>query len=197
MMDNITIVSQPTICSLKQFITHKYPIYCELFQYSKFPKQGLLIAKVLKTKTVISVMDESVSQLTQKAAVSWIITDGCPQMCGEGLAGCLTLYHDCDSYGSELFGIYCILAMVKVVVEFHRITSGSLTLACDNDASLLGGTDIATNTKIDPTYFYLIWEISELLRSIPLTVKKVCQGTCQRFQTLLEQIRKVKWIDGS
>ena len=55
--------------------------------------------------------------------------------------------------------------MTKVVIEYYKIKDGSLTIVCDNDASLLAGTTIAHATKIDPTYFDIIWEISDLLKT--------------------------------
>lgn len=192
MMDTITFTMQPSIESLSQFVAHKYPHYAELMSYAKFPKHGFMIASMIAHKKAISVTDASVSQLTQTAAVSWIITDRFSDMVGEGVAGCPTLYHDCDSYGSELFGIYCILVMVKIAIEYHDIESGSLTIACDNDASLLAGTAAVPETKIDPKYFDLIWEASDILRSLPITVKKkYVKGHAEDFKLYLNKYERL------
>ena len=66
----ISTIPPPHINSLKQFIAHKYPVYCDLFKHARFPQQGSLIANVITSKTAISVTDASFSSLTQKAAVS-------------------------------------------------------------------------------------------------------------------------------
>ena len=59
-----------------------------------------------------------------------------------------------------------------VFIEFYDIPEAHLTLACDNDASLIAGTTMTPTTKIDPTYFDIISEISSILKDLPLTVKK-------------------------
>ena len=113
-------------------------------------------------------------------------------MCGEGLASCPILYHNSDSCGSELFGIYCIIAMAKVVIEYQKIKDGSLFIACDNDASLLSSTSIAHATKIDPTYFDIIWEISDLLKTMPIKVKKkYVKGHAEDFKLYLNRYEKL------
>ena len=168
----------PTIDTFKLFLHHKHPHYLDLLEHSRFPKAGKLKADVLTSSKAIAVADASVSQLTQHATVSWIITDRSSNMCDEGISGCPDLYHACDSYGSELFGIYSILVMAKLVVEYYGIEHGALTLTCDNDASLDAGTIISPSNKACQNYFDLIWEISNILRELPVYITKFKTLTC-------------------
>ena len=48
-----------------------------------------------------------------------------------------------------MFGIFIILAVTKAVGEYHNINYGTIKIACDNDASLLVGTDAFGTSKID------------------------------------------------
>ena len=62
--------------------------------------------------------------------------------------------------------------MVKMVAEYRNINQGTLTIACDNDSSLDAGTMIYTSSKTNPSHFDLIWEVSDLLKTLPISVIK-------------------------
>ena len=70
-----------------------------------------------------------------------------------------------------MFGIYNILVVTKLVCEYYKVDDGSITIACDNDASLLHGTQSSEIRKIEPKYFDLIWAASDIIRLLPITVR--------------------------
>ena len=181
MIEGIEFIAPSVITNIHQYIQIKYPHLTPLFLHSKFDQNGTTMAHTIAKGSAISVTDASVSLLSQQATVSWIITDLSSNMCGEGLAVCPTLYHSCDSYGSKLFGIYCIVTMTRMVTEFYNVQHGSLVIACDNDASLDSGTNMQDNAKVDQHYYDMIWEISDTLKALPITIQKKCQRTYRRF----------------
>ena len=135
-IDTILYIPPTLVSNIHQYIHSHFPQLRSIFQYSNFLDAGMLIANAISSNAAISVTDASVSQLSRTATVSCIITDRRSNMYGEGLVICPSLYHSCDSYGSELFRIYCVLVMIHVVTKFHNIRHGSLIIACDNNASL-------------------------------------------------------------
>ena len=62
--------------------------------------------------------------------------------------------------------------MTRMVTEFYNIQYGSLVIACDNDASLDSGTNMQDNAKVDQHYYDMIWEISDTLKALPITIQK-------------------------
>lgn len=87
MIDTIHITHHIPCESIKQFIANKYPHFTILFEHVKFLHSGQAIAQALLSHKAIVAMNASVSQLTQRTTVSWIITDRTLNMCGEGLSG--------------------------------------------------------------------------------------------------------------
>ena len=192
MMEHIAITTPILPTTLQQYIEYNFPHLMSLFQHSKFHDSGKLIAHAISSNKAIAVTDASVSQFSQSATVSWTITDRKLNVCGDGLAICPPLYHNCDSYGSELFGIYCILAMTFMVTGYYNIQTGSIIIARDNDASLDAGTLPQTNQKADQNYFDLIWEISSLLQKLPITIQKQnVKGHAEDFKPVLNRYEKL------
>lgn len=195
MMEQLGHIPQIIPYTLKQFITARHPYYSVFFKHATILNSGADIEHALRSQKAIAVTDASVSLLTQYASVSWIITDTKSVMCGEGLSGCPILYHSYDSYGSELYGILCILIAVKMVVEFRNIQDGVLTIACDNDSSLDNGTVTHQSTKTDPAYFDLLWEISDLIRNLPIKIqKKNVKGHAEDFKIQLNKYEKLNTL---
>ena len=75
------------------------------------------------------------------------------------------------SYRSELMGIYATLKLCQKVCELYNITTGGITLACDN----LGAGRKACQTSSYPStkwdHFDLIQAIYRLRQQLPITVR--------------------------
>ena len=141
-----------------------------LLQHSTIISNGAKLRDLILTGKIIAVADASVAQLTQTAAVSWIFADDNTNECAGGCSGCPQSYLRLDSYGCEMFGIYCILLSVDIICGYYNIKSGRLRLACDNDSSLEMGTRIESNIKVDQKYFDLRRAVNILLKKIPLQI---------------------------
>ena len=166
----------------------KYPHYVHLLQFTTIQNDGEDLAKYLGRDQIIAVTDASVSTLTNTSAVSWTINRNLNRVLASGLSGCPSYTTPQDSYGAEMYGIYNILIVAKIVSEYHNVRGGSITLACDNDASLLIGTYKLSTVKIDKKYFDLIWAIQDVLKNVSFSViaRKV-KGHANDTKTILNK----------
>ena len=163
--------SKPKKCNtLIDFIRTRYPHYDSLLQYATILDDGKCLIDAIAKPRIISVTDASVSVLNNTSAVSWTINKNVETPLAYGLASCPDYITTQDSYGAEMFGIFNILVVMQMVTKYHNINHGELIIACDNDASLLVGTDGLTKVKIDQKYFDLIWAIQDILNTLPITV---------------------------
>lgn len=172
-----------------------------LLQFAHISDEGVHIASAIRNRIAIAVTDTSVEQRTNTTAISWIISDKNKSFHDRGDSGCPKFHNALDSYGSESFGLL-------VVLEFYRIRSGQITIACDNDSSL--DKCIRTKYRAKPTdsYFDLLWTAFDIrsdlrIRTIPKRVtghqdgrkKKLglfeqlnvlCDHQSKKFRTKLE-----------
>ena len=163
--------AKPKKCNtLIDFIRTRYPHYDSLLQYATILYDGKCLIDAIEKRRIISVTDASVSVLNNTSAVSWTINKNVETPLAYGLASCPDYITTQDSYGAEMFGIFNILVVMQMVTKYHNINHGELIIACDNDASLLVGTDGLTKVKIDQKYFDLIWAIQDILNTLPITV---------------------------
>ena len=170
-IESIRMYFQQQPQTFEEFVELKYPCYQTFLSHSKLYKQGRALADAISNEAAISVTDASPSPYTNTAAVSWIIVTSNTKPVASGSSGCPPFYFQHDSYGSEMFGIYNILVVTKLVCEYYKEDDGSITIACDNDASLLHGTQSSEIRKIEPKYFDLIWAASDIIRLLPITVR--------------------------
>ena len=163
--------SKPKKCTtLLDFIRTRYPHYDSLLKYATILDNGKCLIDAIAKRRIISVTDASVSVLNNTSAVSWTINKNVNTPLAYGLAGCPDYITTQDLYGAEMFGIFNILVVMQMVTEYHDINHGELIIACDNDASLLVGTNGLTKVKIDQKYFDLIWDIQGILHTLPIKV---------------------------
>jgi len=167
-------------------------MYLETFKFSNVKNNGKDFAEAFYFDSLISVTDASVSTITNTGAVSWTIRTRRNKILAEGLSGCPKYFTPHDSYGDELFGIFDILIITKMVIEYQQVTKGTLVIACDNDASLNAGTNKEYAVKYNQKYFDLMWAIQDILTNIPITIiaKKV-QGHAEKKKLRLNKYEKL------
>ena len=184
------IPPQPT--SLQEYVQLYYPHFLDIVRFAHIQNDGKDFAEAFHFKPVISVTDASVSTITNTSAVSWTIRSNYKKVLAEGTSGCPPFFTPQDSYGAEMFGILDILIVTQMIVEYHAVSSGTLIIACDNDASLASGTNATAITKHCQKYFDIIWSIQNVLRSLPITIiSKRVKGHADKTKLVLNRFEKL------
>ena len=75
-----------------------------------------------------------------------------------------------DSCRAELYGIFSVLCMLKQLVKEHLIDHGSITIACDNKASLENALLYEERSAVILSSFDVLWDINNLRQHIPLRI---------------------------
>ena len=132
-----------------------------LLQHSNFHVSTDLLANSIRSGAAIAVTDASVKVTKRTSSVAWIITDRLRSFTVEGVSGCPKFHAAIDSYSAELFGILIILLVCHHTCEYFNIDKGSLTIACDNDASLRQAIESVTRAKVSDPFFNLLWAAHE------------------------------------
>ena len=90
---------------------------------------------------VAAVSDGSFSPKDSYGTAAWIIQD---ERTGSELTGQMIIpgqAKDLDAYRCELGGLYGTTVIIDALCEYHSITSGSITKACDGDTALKHATN--------------------------------------------------------
>lgn len=191
-MDNLTTVSKPTWDSLEEYITVTYSRYHTVLVNSSIPNDGYDLATAVKRGRAFGVTNTSVNISTNNGAVSWIISTKNNRILADGSSACPKYYRTRDSFGDEIFGIFCILLATKLACEYHGITTGTLTIACDNDASLDSSCGWTENIRIERNYFDLLWAIYDLKVAMSITiVPKRVEGHADCVKTVFNFFEKL------
>jgi len=119
----------------------------------------------------IAVTDASVSPFSGVGASSFVITSNNLQTSFSGShtrvpKGSTKM----DSYRAELYGIYSILICLHDIILEYKIKSGSITIACDNKASLQNALEYDTRASVSQGSFNILWAISDLKRDLPIRI---------------------------
>ena len=132
-----------------------------------FPKQ--LINDIINGDA-IAVTDASVSPFTGVGASSFVITSTDLQTSFSGSHGVPKGSTKMDSYRAELYGIYATLMCLHDIVLEYKIKTGSITIACDNKASLQNSLDYNTRASVSQGSFDILWAISDLKKDLPIRI---------------------------
>ena len=76
-----------------------------------------------------------------------------------------------SAYRGELSGLFSSLCTVEYVCNLHRITSGKVTIACDNETGLWKSVLYHQDPDTATSDFDLISAIRAKIRSLPITVE--------------------------
>lgn len=77
---------------------------------------------------------------------------------------------DVNAYRSELQGIYSVLLALQVLTKFHQLTSGSITLYCDNEKAVELANQL-TPFSSSLSHMDLLRSIQHLHTSLPFRVQ--------------------------
>ena len=80
------------------------------------------------------------------------------------------------------YGIYTILVAAQQLCEIHDIRSGSLILACDNDAGLQHSIEYSSRPPTRFKSFDILWAIRNIRKKLPIKViQRKVRGHSDRF----------------
>ena len=142
-----------------------------ILEHTSFPDNGISIAHAIRTGTAIAVTDGSYNESMNTGAAAWIIVGIDDNIRCEGRIGQHRTKEKMDSYRAETLGLLALMTAAEHLCKYHNITSGSMVVACDNDASLEKGVDNTKRLKTTHKYFDLFWSIDEKKASMPILLK--------------------------
>ena len=162
--------------TLQALIDAKNEHIQKILEHTSFPDNADGIAKAIRKGTAVAITDGSYNEDMNSGAAAWKIVGEIDDIQCEGRIGHPVTKEKLDSYRIESIGILAILTAVEVICEFHNIKDGSITVACDNDASLDKGITYNERLKTSCKYFDIFWATKEIkdrvkIKFIPKQVK--------------------------
>ena len=170
-MQSINKITETTTSSWNSYIISLHPEIQYLLAHANITNNGLDIARAIRGRTAIAVSDASVKKSSNKAAISWIITNKEETFQAHGDSGCPSFHQALDSYASESFGILVMLTVVKIVRAYYKIRHGCITVACDNASSLEKCTRNNYRANATEKYIDLFWAVYDIRKSLPITIR--------------------------
>ena len=140
------------------------------FDQVTIPKSSEKLVQDIINGDAIAVTDASVSPYTGVGASSFVITSKDLQTSYSGSHGVPKGSEKMDSYRAELYGIFSILLTLHDIINENRITSGTITIACDNKASLNNALTYRNRTSITQGSFDILWAINDLMQDLPVKI---------------------------
>ena len=138
------------------------------------PDNGAAIATAISNGTAVSVSDGSFDSVLQRGSSAFIIspTNKSTTISTFITGGNITTGNPSDqsAYRSELAGALAILATVEFLVSYHKITSGSLTIAFDGAAALKEASKTSGLSVSQPCFDYL-QVIHNTVKALPIDIK--------------------------
>ena len=162
------------------------------FDQVSFPNDPSNLIQHIELGTAIAVTDASVSPDTGIGASSFIITTPDLQCACTGSHGVPKGSQIMDSYRAELYGIFSTLLALSRFIKIHNIHSGSITIACDNKASLEHAFSYEERAAITQSSHDILWAIHDIRIDIPIQFiaqhVKGHQDRTNKPLTLLEKL---------
>ena len=142
----------------------------QITEPKSYPKQ--LIHDIINGDA-LAVTDASVSPFSGIGASSFVITSNDLQTSFSGSHGVPRGSMKMDSYRAELYGIFSILMCLHDIVIEYKISSGAITIACDNKASLQNALEFDNRASVGQGSFDILWAIHDLKKDLPIQLQPV------------------------
>ena len=157
----------------QHFQKHHHPIHNEIdifFDQVQFPDDINPLLQQISKGNAIAVSDASVLPDSNTGASSFIIsTDDIKCVC-TGSHGVPRGSEPMDSYRAELYGILSILYTLHEIHLNHNIRKGTITIACDNKASLENALNHNTRVTTTKNSHDILWAIHEIKNNLPINI---------------------------
>ena len=93
-----------------------------------------------------------------------------------------------DSYRAELYGISAIFVGLSHIEHIHNITSGKITIAYDNKASLEHALSKHGRVPLTSSSYDLLWAIYDIRTKLPINIKtQHVRGHRDQYTTTLDR----------
>ena len=197
---NLKHVRLEHIIDEQQFETNHHPIHEQInifFDQVQFPNDINPLLQQISKGNAIAVSDASVLLDSNTGASSFIISTNNLKCTCTGSHGVPKGSEPMDSYRAELYGIFSILYTLHEIHSIHNITNGSITIACDNKASLENALNHNTRASITKSSHDILWAINEVKNDLPITIipQHVKGHQDRKFPyslTLIENLHRLK-----
>jgi hypothetical protein len=128
---------------------------------------GEHIAQAIQEETAVAVCDGLYKE--GKGSSAWVLE-------GSSAFGRITGYNlppgistGQNSYRSELAGLYRVITMISTICSQYHLTSGKITIACDNFSALFNSMEDYKNPKISDAEYDLIYAIKNQIAPLPIS----------------------------
>ena len=164
------------------------------FRHSQFSQNIHVVAQAILNHHALIVTDASVQTQTNTGAASWVLVDKNTNLgMSYGDHGVPKGNKTMDSYRGEVYGIFASLYAVSMVKEKFNIQTGTIEVACDNDASLLHSITYDTPARVTNGSFDILWAIHHIKKRLrPLKIVAVhVKGHQDRHTNNLSRVEKL------
>ena len=156
--------------TFEEYISHLPPETRKILEHSTFPNDGREVAQAIKEGYGLAVTDASYEEDTNAGGAAWIIVGRTNTVRCEGRLGSKSTSCKNDAYRSESLGLLGLLTAAEHLCIYHNISSGTLRVACDNDASLDKGVTSNKRMQVCNKHFDIFWATDEIRSRIPITI---------------------------
>ena len=141
------------------------------FSFCSLPNSLLETVQLIRTNSLIAVVDGSFNPETRLGTACWILTSTTREDEIKGSAQAPGDLEDMDAYRAETFGLYCTLLIIKHICDYFQIQEGGLTLACDCVSALNDSLVSEDGPKVTKKDYDLIKAIYYLRQDIPIAIR--------------------------
>ena len=156
-----------TITDYIETLSHGWPL-----QISMLEEKSAMIAQTLVAGQGLAVVHGSnmPKSSTELGTAAWCIQD---TQTGEYCTGVVQTSGDereVNPYRSELQGIHMVLMAVYIICNFHQVTSGKMTVCCNNEKALWLSRQWMIQVSLTQKHVDLIRAICKLAAAIPIKI---------------------------
>ena len=141
-----------------------------IWKHLSIENNGEWLAYALYHGTAILVCDRSFQSrlTTTKGTAAWVIK--CTDTGNKAIGTALTPTEVANAYRSELLGLYAALAAVLAVTTLHKVTTGSLSVGCDNEKALYLSSLLNLKVPAKLQHSDILRSIMVVRNSLPLSI---------------------------
>jgi len=158
------------ISTFEQVTDHIDEHISNFFNQISYPDDATALIDQIESGKVLAVTDASVMPETNTGASSFVITTIDLHCVCASTYGVPHGSERMDSYRAVLYGIFSILCTLKQLVKEHHIDHGSITIACDNKASLENALLYDERAGVTLSSFDVLWAIHNLRQNLPIQI---------------------------
>ena len=169
-----------------------------------FPNNGETVANAIREDRAQGGCDGSykAERAADLGAAAWLLEDSnkvrSPALARDSCCGVVRTSgtrDEVNAYRSELQGVHALFLAIKLLCIYHKITSGSIRLACDNKVAADLAAEDETKVSANRSHVDLIRAIRALKAELPVTIYFTHVYGHQDNSTALEHLSRKAQIN--